>query len=263
MVKLALIEPNHEQPRKDFNEEQLGELAESIKRYGILQPLLVQKKGSFYELIAGERRWRAAKIAGLKEVPVVLREYSRQETMEIALIENVQREDLNPIEEALAYQQLVKEFNLTQEEIAVRVAKNRATITNSMRLLKLDEQIQKMLIQNLITSGHARALLSLENKTLQLKAAKLILDGRLSVRETEKLVKRLVKEASSEKDEKKEKIRDEAMEIIYQNLEERMKSIMGTKVSIHNKDKNKGRIEIEYYSKAELERLVEMIESIR
>ena len=263
MVKLALIEPNHEQPRKDFNEEQLGELAESIKRYGILQPLLVQKKGSFYELIAGERRWRAAKIAGLKEVPVVLREYSRQETMEIALIENVQREDLNPIEEALAYQQLVKEFNLTQEEIAVRVAKNRATITNSMRLLKLDEQIQKMLIQNLITSGHARALLSLENKALQLKAAKLILDGRLSVRETEKLVKRLVKEASSEKKKKKKKIRDEAMEIIYQNLEERMKSIMGTKVSIHNKDKNKGRIEIEYYSKAELERLVEMIESIR
>lgn len=263
MVKLALIEPNREQPRKDFNEEQLGELAESIKRYGILQPLLVQKKGGFYELIAGERRWRAAKIAGLKEVPVVLREYSRQETMEIALIENVQREDLNPIEEALAYQQLVKEFNLTQEEIAVKVAKNRATITNSMRLLKLDEQIQEMLIQNLITSGHARALLSLEDKKLQLKAAKLILDGRLSVRETEKLVKRLAKEASSEKDEKKEKIRDEAMMIIYQNLEERMKSIMGTKVSIHNKDKNKGRIEIEYYSKAELERLVEMIESIR
>lgn len=263
MVKLALIEPNREQPRKDFNEEQLGELAESIKRYGILQPLLVQKKGGFYELIAGERRWRAAKIAGLKEVPVVLREYSRQETMEIALIENVQREDLNPIEEALAYQQLVKEFNLTQEEIAVKVAKNRATITNSMRLLKLDEQIQEMLIQNLITSGHARALLSLEDKKLQLKAAKLILDGRLSVRETEKLVKRLAKEASSEKDEKKEKIRDEEMMIIYQNLEERMKSIMGTKVSIHNKDKNKGRIEIEYYSKAELERLVEMIESIR
>lgn len=263
MVKLALIEPNREQPRKDFNEEQLGELAESIKRYGILQPLLVQKKGGFYELIAGERRWRAAKIAGLKEVPVVLREYSRQETMEIALIENVQREDLNPIEEALAYQQLVKEFNLTQEEIAVKVAKNRATITNSMRLLKLDEQIQEMLIQNLITSGHARALLSLEDKKLQLKAAKLILDGRLSVRETEKLVKRLAKEVSSEKDEKKEKIRDEAMMIIYQNLEERMKSIMGTKVSIHNKDKNKGRIEIEYYSKAELERLVEMIESIR
>lgn len=263
MIKLALIEPNREQPRKDFNEEQLSELAESIKRYGVLQPLLVQKKGSFYEIIAGERRWRAAKMAGLKEIPVVLREYSKQETMEIALIENVQREDLNPIEEAQAYQQLVKEFSLTQEEIAARVAKNRATITNSMRLLKLDEQIQDMLIQNLISSGHARALLSLEDKGLQLKAAKMILDGRLSVRETERLVKRLAKGTSSEEDEKKEKTTDEALTLIYQNLEERMKTIMGTKVSIHNKDKNKGRIEIEYYSEAELERIVEMIESIR
>lgn len=261
MVKMALIEPNREQPRKDFNEEQLGELAESIKRYGILQPLLVQKKGTFYEIIAGERRWRAAKIAGLKEIPVVLREYSKQESMEIALIENVQRADLNPIEEALAYQQLVKEFNLTQEEIATRVSKNRATITNSMRLLKLDEQIQEMLVQNLISSGHARALLSLEDEALQLKAAKMILDGSLSVRETERLVKRLGKE--SEEDEgKKEKGKDEALILIYQNLEDRMKSVMGTKVSIHNKDKNKGRIEIEYYSEAELERIVEMIESI-
>ena len=160
MVKMALIEPNREQPRKDFNEEQLAELADSIKRYGILQPLLVQKKGTFYEIIAGERRWRAAKIAGLKEIPVVLREYNKQESMEIALIENVQRSDLNPIEEALAYQRLVTEFKLTQEEIAARVSKNRATITNSMRLLKLDGQIQEMLIQNLISSGHARALLS-------------------------------------------------------------------------------------------------------
>lgn len=181
--------------------------------------------------------------------------------MEIALIENVQREDLNPIEEALAYQQLVKEFNLTQEEIAARVAKNRATITNSMRLLKLDEQIQEMLIQNMISSGHARALLSLEDKGMQLKAAKVILDGRLSVRETERLVKRLSKETSLEEDEKKEK--DGALALVYQNLEDRMKTIMGTKVSIHNKDKNKGRIEIEYYSEAELERIVEMIESIR
>ena len=176
MVKMALIEPNREQPRKDFNEEQLAELADSIKRYGILQPLLVQKKGTFYEIIAGERRWRAAKIAGLKEIPVVLREYNKQESMEIALIENVQRADLNPIEEALAYQRLVTEFKLTQEEIAARVSKNRATITNSMRLLKLDGQIQEMLIQNLISSGHARALLSLEDKGLQLKAAKMILD---------------------------------------------------------------------------------------
>lgn len=262
MMKISLIEPNREQPRKDFNEEQLGELAKSIEQYGVLQPLLVQKKGNFYEIIAGERRWRAAKMAGLKEIPVVLREYGRQETMEIALIENVQREDLNPIEEALAYQQLVKEFDLTQEEIAARVSKNRATITNSMRLLKLDEQIQEMLIQNLISSGHARALLSLEDKVLQLKAAKLILDGRLSVRETEKLVKRLSKEHFSEDHNKKEVSKDEGLALIYQNLEDRMKTIMGTKVSIHNKDKNKGRIEIEYYSEAELERIVEMIESI-
>lgn len=263
MVKVALIEPNREQPRKDFNEALLGELADSIKRYGVLQPLLVQKKGTFYEIIAGERRWRAAKIAGIKEIPVVLREYSKQESMEIALIENVQRADLNPIEEALAYQQLVKEFGLTQEEIAARVAKNRATITNSLRLLKLDEQIQEMLVQNLISSGHARALLSLEQKNSQLKAAKIILDGRLSVRETERLVKRMAREAAGETEDKTEKSRDEALDIIYQNLEDRMKTVMGTKVSIHNKDKNKGRIEIEYYSETELERIVEMIESIR
>ena len=262
MVKMALIEPNREQPRKDFNEEQLAELADSIKRYGILQPLLVQKKGTFYEIIAGERRWRAAKIAGLKEIPVVLREYNKQESMEIALIENVQRSDLNPIEEALAYQRLVTEFKLTQEEIAARVSKNRATITNSMRLLKLDGQIQEMLIQNLISSGHARALLSLEDKGLQLKAAKMILDESLR-RETERLVKKLAREAEDDGSDKKDKKKDEALAIIYQNLEERMKSIMGTKVSIHNKDKNKGRIEIEYYSEAELERIVEMIESIR
>ena len=261
MVKISLIEPNRDQPRKDFNEEELQELAESIKNYGVLQPLLVQKKGTSYELIAGERRWRAAKLAGLKEVPVVLREYSKQQAMEIALIENVQRADLNPIEEAQAYQQLVKEFHLTQEEIAARVSKNRATITNAMRLLKLDEEIQNLLIKGAISSGHARAILSLEDKQLQKKAAKEVLDKRLSVRETEKLVKRLAR-ASVEKNERTEK-KDDALALIFQDLEERMKTIMGTKVSIHNKDRNKGRIEIEYYSEAELERIVEMIESIR
>lgn len=261
MVKVSMIEPNKEQPRKDFNEEQLQELAESVKRYGVLQPLLVQKKGAFYEIIAGERRWRAAKLAGLKEVPVVLREYSKQESMEIALIENVQRADLNPIEEAKAYQQLIKEFNLTQEEIAARVAKNRATITNSMRLLKLDEEIQEMLIRGLISSGHGRALLALEDKEMQIRAVKQVLDGNLSVRETERLVKRMLKEETEE--EKEDKKKDDALALIYQNLEDRMKTIMGTKVSIHNKDKNKGRIEIEYYSEAELERIVEMIESIQ
>ena len=260
MLKLDLVQPNKEQPRKTFDEEKINELAESIKNYGVLQPLLVQKNDSFYEIIAGERRWRAAKAAGLKEVPAVLKEYSKQEAMEISLIENVQRADLNPIEEALGYRQLIDEFGLTQEEIAVRVAKSRTAITNTMRLLKLDEQIQNMLVQGVITSGHARALLSLEDAQMQLKAAKEILDKKLSVRETERLVKRLQKEASGEKNEEKKK--DETLALIYQDLEDRMKSVMGTKVSIHNKDKNKGRIEIEYYSEAELERIVEMIESI-
>lgn len=260
MLKLDLVQPNKEQPRKTFDEEKINELAESVKNYGVLQPLLVQKKGSFYEIIAGERRWRAAKAAGLKEVPAVLKEYSKQEAMEISLIENVQRADLNPIEEALGYKQLINEFGLTQEEIAIRVAKSRVAITNTMRLLKLDEQIQNMLIQGIISSGHARALLSLEDTMMQLKAAKEILDKKLSVRETEKLVKRMQKEVSGEK--KEEKKKDETLALIYQNLEDRMKSVMGTKVSIHNKDKNKGRIEIEYYSEAELERIVEMIESI-
>ena len=260
MLKLDLVQPNKEQPRKTFDEEKINELAESIKNYGVLQPLLVQKNDSFYEIIAGERRWRAAKAAGLKEVPAVLKEYSKQEAMEISLIENVQRADLNPIEEALGYKQLIDEFGLTQEEIAVRVAKSRTVITNTMRLLKLDEQIQNMLVQGVITSGHARTLLSLEDTQIQLKAAKEILDKKLSDRETERLVKRLQKEASGEK--KEEKKKDETLALIYQDLEDRMKSVMGTKVSIHNKDKNKGRIEIEYYSEAELERIVEMIESI-
>ena len=246
MLKLDLVQPNKEQPRKTFDEEKINELAESIKNYGVLQPLLVQKNDSFYEIIAGERRWRAAKAAGLKEVPAVLKEYSKQEAMEISLIENVQRADLNPIEEALGYKQLIDEFGLTQEEIAVRVAKSRTVITNTMRLLKLDEQIQNMLVQGVITSGHARALLSLEDTQMQLKAAKEILDKKLSVRETERLVKRLQKEASGEK--KEEKKKDETLALIYQDLEDRMKSVMGTKVSIHNKDKNKGRIEILFRS---------------
>ena len=260
MVKVALIEPNQSQPRKKFDQEQMEELAESIKLHGVLQPLLVQKKDGLYEIIAGERRWRAAKLAGLKEVPVVIRQYTPQESMEVALIENLQREDLNPIEEAKAYQRLIQEFGLKQEEIAAKVAKNRTTITNAMRLLKLDEGIQNMVIENVISSGHARALLGLEDPEMQLKAAKMIMEDKLSVRETERLVKRLIREAE-EKD--KPKKQEKNINFIYQNLEERMKTVMGTKVTIHNKDKNKGRIEIEYYSEAELERIVEMIEFIR
>ncbi|MDR1548216.1 MAG: ParB/RepB/Spo0J family partition protein [Hungatella sp.] len=258
-LKISSIEPNHNQPRMEFREESLIELAESMKEYGVLQPLLVQKKGDFYEIIAGERRWRAAKLAGLKEVPVVIREYTKQQSMEIALIENVQREDLNPIEEAKAYQRLMQEFGLKQEEIAARVAKNRVTITNSMRLLKLEKRVQDMLIQNQITGGHARALLAVDDPEMQFQIAGRIVAENLSVREVEKLVKSL----SKKKEPKEKKEEDESIFLIFRELEDRMKTAMGTKVSINRKDSNKGRVEIEYYSEAELERIVELIESIR
>lgn len=258
-LKVSLIEPNREQPRKSFQEEQLQELADSIRQYGVLQPLIVQKKEDYYEIIAGERRWRAAKLAELKEVPVVIREYDKQLSMEVALIENVQREDLNPIEEAKAYQALMQEFGLKQEDIAERVSKNRVTITNSMRLLKLEEPVQDMLIQGLISSGHARALLSLSNPDKQLELAKKIAHDKLSVRDVEKAVKAIEKPSNK----KKESRESESIQVAFLNLEERMKSIMGTKVSINKKDSNKGRIEIEYYSTAELERIVELFETIQ
>lgn len=260
MVKLSQIEPNSEQPRKTFDPEKLQELADSVKKYGVLQPLLVQKKGNRYEIIAGERRWRAAKQAGLKEVPVVVKEYSKQQAMEISLIENVQRADLNPVEEALAYQQLMQEFDLTQEEIAERVSKNRATITNSIRLLKLDKRVQEMLVQGQLSSGHARALLALEDGEVQYQSALKIVSEKLSVRDTEKLVKLLNKP----KPEKKEKDSEEKdISFIFKDLEERMKQAMGTKVVINRRDRNKGKVEIEYYSQAELERIVELLESLK
>ena len=258
-LKVSELEPNRDQPRKAFDEVQLEELADSIRKYGVLQPLLVQKKKDNYEIIAGERRWRAAKLAGLKTVPVVIREYSPQQAMEIALIENVQREDLNPIEEALAYQRLMQEFSLKQEEIAERVSKNRTTITNSMRLLNLTPEVQKMLVEGRISSGHARALLALSDPQQQIELAKKVELERMSVREIEKAVKLLGKE----KKEKKKKEVDEAVELVFQNMENRMKTVMGTKVNISRKDKTKGKIEIEYYSEAELERIVELIESIQ
>lgn len=257
-LKLNLIEPNSEQPRKNFDEESLQELADSIKQYGILQPLIVQKKGSHYEIIAGERRWRAAKLAGITDVPVLIREYDKQQTMEIALIENVQRADLNPIEEAQAFQQLIQEFHLTQEEIANRVSKNRATITNSMRLLKLDSRVQDMLAEGKISSGHARALLGLEDRERQYQVAVKIIEEKLSVRDVEKLVKMM---NCPPKEKKPEKGPD--IDLIYRQVEDKLKSIMGTKVVINQKDKNKGRIEIEYYSQEELERLIELMESLK
>ena len=235
------------------------ELSESIKQHGIVQPLVVAKKDDYFEIIAGERRWRAAKKAGLKEVPVVVKDYSPQEIMEIALIENIQREDLNPVEEAMAYQRLIKEYDLKQDEVAERVSKSRTAITNSIRLLKLDERVQNMLIQESISSGHARALLAVKDGDEQYNLAMKIFDEKLSVRDTEKIVKDLQKP----KKEEKKKEADPQMEVIYQQLEERIKSIVGTKVAIQHKNKNKGKIEIEYYSQAELERLIDLFESIK
>lgn len=257
LVKISMVEPNLNQPRKQFNEDSLLELAESIKQYGILQPLLVSDKKDYYEIIAGERRWRAAKMAGLKEIPVLVKEFSKQQVVEISLIENIQREDLNPIEEAKAFKRLIEEFHLKQDEIAERVSKSRAAVTNSMRLLKLDERVQEMLVEEMISSGHARALLGISDGDTQHSLAMKIFDEKLSVRETEKLVKNLL-----EPPKKQEVKKNSAEDAIYESLEEKMKGIIGTKVLIHRKKNDKGKIEIEYYSKDELERIIELFESI-
>ena len=257
-MRISSVEPNRSQPRKHFDEDALLELAESIKQYGVLQPLLVSDKKGYYEIIAGERRWRAAKIAGLKEIPVIVKEFTEQEVVEISLIENIQREDLNPIEEAMAYKRLLDEFHLKQDEIAERVAKSRTAVTNSMRLLKLDEKVQQMLIDEMISAGHARAILALPDKEKQASVAARVFDEKMSVRETEKLVKTLM-EPPREKNAEKNTTED----AVYESLEEKMKAIMGTKVVINRRKNNKGKIEIEYYSRDELERIIELFESIR
>lgn len=254
MLKLSSIEPNREQPRKDFDEDALLELADSIKQYGVLQPLIVQKKKDYYEIIAGERRWRASKLAGLKEVPVIIKEFSEQEILEISLIENIQRENLNPIEEAMAYKKLLEEFHLKQDEVAERVSKSRTAVTNSMRLLKLDEQVQQMVISDMISTGHARALLAIEDKEQQLMLAQKIFDEKLSVRETEKLIKMLKTPKKEEKDPA-----SDHKSFIYTDLEEKLKNVIGTKVSINPKKNGKGKIEIEYYSEEELERIFDLL----
>lgn len=259
LISINEIEPNKNQPRKHFDEDSIQELADSIKQHGVIQPLIVQKKDKYYEIIAGERRWRAAKMAGLKDIPVIVKNYSSQEIVEIALIENIQREDLNPIEEALAYQNLIKEFNLKQDEVAEKVSKSRTAITNAMRLLKLDNRVQQMLIDDMITGGHARALLGIEDVELQYQAAMKVFDEKLSVRETEKLVKKLLKGIDEVKSEVA--ISNENL-AVYRDIEEKIKKIMGTKVSIKKKDDNNGKIEIEYYSVEELERILELFETI-
>ena len=250
------IEPNPDQPRNQFDEDTLQELADSIKQYGMLQPILVTPKDDFYEIIAGERRWRAAKLAGVKEVPVIVKEYTDQEILEIGLIENIQRENLNPIEEAMAYKRLLKEFNLKQDEVAERVSKSRTAVTNSMRLLKLNDRVQQMIIDDMISTGHARALLAIDDPELQYTLANKIFDEKLSVRETEKLVKEI---KNPKKPKEKKPV---ANSFIYQDLEEKMKAALGTKVSINRKNDQKGKIEIEYYSMDELDRIMDLFRTI-
>lgn len=257
LVKINQVEPNREQPRKEFDEDSLMELADSIKQFGILQPLLVQKKKDYYEIIAGERRWRAAKMAGIKEVPIIVKEYTSQEIVEISLIENIQRENLNPIEEAMAFKRLLEEFNLKQDEVAERVSKSRTAVTNSMRLLKLSPRVQQMIVDDMISTGHARALLAIDDEEQQYQLANRIFDEKLSVRETEKLVKAL---KNPKKEKKTQKIEHT---FVYDNIEEQMKNIIGTKVSVNPKANGKGKIEIEYYSEEELERIYDLIMSIR
>ena len=257
LVKINQVEPNREQPRKEFDEDSLMELADSIKQFGILQPLVVQKRKDYYEIIAGERRWRAAKIAGIKEVPIIIRDYTDQEIVEISLIENIQRENLNPIEEAMAYKRLLEEFHLKQDEVAERVSKSRTAVTNSMRLLKLSPRVQQMIVDDMISTGHARALLAIDDEEQQYQLANRIFDEKLSVRETEKLVKALKNPKKEVKKQKQEHT------FVYDNIEEQMKNIIGTKVSVNPKANGKGKIEIEYYSEEELERIYDLIMTIR
>lgn len=258
-VKITQIEPNKSQPRKQFDEDALQELADSIKQYGVLEPLIVTKKGKFYEIIAGERRWRAARLAGVKEVPVVIREYTDREIMEISLIENIQREDLNPIEEALAYESLINEYSLTQEEVAEKVSKNRSTIANSLRLLKLCDEVRQMIIEDKLTTGHARALIPIEDAELQTEAANFIFDNKLSVRDTEIYIKKLL---SIPKESKENIVATNNLSIFYNDIESRLKDILGAKIAIKSKNNEKGKIEINYYSQDELERITEMLYSI-
>lgn len=256
-VKISKIEPNKEQPRKNFDEDALIELSESIKQHGVLQPLLVQEKKGYYEIVAGERRWRAAKLAGLKEVPVIIKKFTDQEIVEISLIENIQRENLNPIEEAIAYKRLLTEFNLKQDEVAERVSKSRTAVTNSMRLLKLEKRVQQMVIEEKLSTGHARALLGIEDLELQYQMANKVFDEKLSVREVEKLVKSM----NTPKKEAKKPV--EINQAVYDDMSEKLKQIMGTKVSIMPKNQEKGKIEIEYYSSDELERIIDLFMSTK
>lgn len=250
-LKLTQIEPNPEQPRKVFDDEKLAALAESVKEHGILQPIVVKKnENGLYTIIAGERRWRAARMAKLKEVPVIIKDFDDKTVMEVSLIENLQREDLNPIEEALGYERLLKEFGLTQEEIAVKVGKSRPAVANTMRILALSEPVRRLVEQLELSAGHGRALLGIEDAKLQEETAYIIIERDWSVRQTENYVNQLAKEKKEKTEEKSAKIN-----VAKAELEERLGNLLGTKVTI-KQGKNKGRIEIEFYDKESLEKIV-------
>ncbi len=260
VVKIAKVEPNRDQPRKNFDEDSLQELADSIKQFGLLQPILVKDRKDYYEIIAGERRWRAAKIAGLKEIPVIIRDYTEQEIVEISLIENIQREDLNPIEEARAFKRLLDEFHLKQDEMAERVSKSRTAVTNSIRLLKLCDGVQQMIIDDMLSTGHARALIPIEDKELQLQLAQRIFDEKLSVREVEKIVKEIL---NPEKVKEKKEETSQGIQYIYQDIENRLKEKLSRKVAISSKGKSGvGKIEIEFYSNDDLDQLIESLSNM-
>jgi len=260
-VDINKVEPNKQQPRKNFDEDALQELSESVKVHGVLSPLIVQDRDTYYEIIAGERRWRAARMAGLKKVPVIIKHLTEQEIVEIALIENIQREQLNPIEEAFAYKRLIDEFDLKQDEVAERVSKSRTAVTNSMRLLKLDQRVQDMVIEEKLTTGHARAMLAITDMEKQYEFAMRAFDEKMSVRDVEREIKKMLSDKKAPAKEK-EKL-DPQLTAIYQETEERLKSVLGTKVNINAKDNKSGKLEIEYYSQDELNRIIDLIQSVK
>ena len=262
MLRLSQVDPNRSQPRQKFEEEALEELADSIRQFGVLQPILVKRNGSRYEIIAGERRWRASRKAGLREIPAIIRDYSNQETVELSLIENIQRENLNPIEEAKAFKRLLDEFGLRQEDLAARVSKSRTAITNAVRLLKLDERVQEMVVDNRISMGHARALIPVEIGEEQYLLACQVYEKKLSVRDVEKLVKKIAKNrAGGQKAGKTGPARekDPALELAYKEIEERLKQSLGTKAAIRHSGNGAGKLEIEFYSNEDLEKIVDLL----
>lgn len=253
-LRIVDVEPNKDQPRKAFDKEKLDELADSISKHGVIQPIIVTKKEDIYQIVAGERRWRASKQAGLKKIPAIIRNYDEVKVMEVALIENLQREDLNPVEEALGYKSLIETFSLTQDKISERVGKSRSAIANSLRLLNLPEKVRALLEKGAISVGHAKAILSLTNKNDQIQIAEIVADKKLSVRETENLIKNKDKEKKTNP-----KISSE-VKLAIKDMENSFSKYLGTKVKIKESN-GKGKIEISYYSHDEFERIKEMLKN--